>query len=289
MTAPVALVTAAPARHLDADLAPLAGALDAIGVPSEVVVWDDPAVRWSAYRLVVVRSTWDYVARHDAFLAWAEAVASVTTLANPAPMIRWNTDKRYLRDLGQAGVPVVPTVFHEPNHPVHVPPIEVVVKPAVSAGAADTGRYPPERRDEAVAHVQRLLAAGRVAMVQPYLAGVDQTGETALVFFEGVFSHAVRKGPILVPGVGMVEGLYAEEELAPREPTPAERAVADQALTAVPAVLGTPLYARVDLVPGPDGAPVVLELELTEPSVFHAHGPGSADRFAAAIARRLAP
>lgn len=289
MSAPVALVTAAPARHLDADLDPLVAALAACGVPADVVVWDDPAVPWAAYRLVVVRSTWDYVARHAAFLAWAEAVAGVTELANPAPMIRWNTDKRYLRDLGQAGVPVVPTVFHEPGQPVHVPPIEVVVKPAVSAGAADTGRYPPARRDEAVAHVEALLAAGRVAMVQPYLGAVDDTGETALVFFDGVFSHAVRKGPILVPGVDMVEGLYAEEDITPRQPAPAELAVAEQALAAVPAALGLPLYARVDVVPGPDGDPVVLELELTEPSVFHAHGPGSADRFAAAIVRRLAP
>jgi hypothetical protein len=121
-------------------------------------------------------------------------------------------------------------------------------------------------------------------MVQPYLAAVDGYGETALLYFAGRFSHAIRKGPMLDgPDLG-VPGLYKAEEISARVPTPAERAVADRVLAASAA---DPLYARVDLIPGPDGAPLLVELELTEPSVFLAHGDGAAQRFAEAIAARL--
>jgi hypothetical protein len=283
----VALVTATVARHLDEDLPPCAAALERAGIPHAIEVWDDPAVDWSSYELIVVRSAWDYHARYDEFLAWCDRVAAVSTVCNSVPIIRWNTDKRYLRDLQQAGAPVTPTIFHEPGHPVHVPPIEVVVKPAVSAGATDTERYAPEQRDEAVAHVERLLAQGRVAMVQPYMSDVDSYGETALVFFDGVYSHAIRKGPILLPEVGRVEGLYAEEDISVREPTAAEFAAAERVLAAVPPELGTPLYARVDLVPGPEGAPVLLELELAEPSLFVFTDEAAPDRFAAVVGHRL--
>jgi hypothetical protein len=92
----------------------------------------------------------------------------------------------------------------------------------------------------------------------------------------------------LVPGTAFVEGLFAEESIAPRTPSAEERAVAERTLDAVPAGRGSLLYARVDLVPGPDGAPLVLEVELTEPSVFFAHAPGAADRFARAICDKVA-
>jgi hypothetical protein len=177
-------------------------------------------VDWGAFDLVVVRSVWDYVPRREQFLAWAERVASVTRLANPVPVLRWSTDKRYLRDLQAAGVPVVPTVFLEPGDPVHVPPTtDVVVKPAISAGSADTDRYSPDRRDQAATHIRALLDGGRVVMLQPYLGGVDRHGETACVYFGGSYSHAFRKGAILrADGVAFVEGLYAAEDISPAWP-----------------------------------------------------------------------
>ena len=287
MSARVALVSAMAAVHLDEDLPACSAALTAAGIDHHVVAWDDPAVRWSDYELAVLRSTWDYHVRYDEFLAWLDAVARCTRVCNSPAMVRWNTDKRYLRHLQAQGVPVTPTVFHEPGGPVHVPPMEVVVKPAVSAGATDTARYAADRHDEAVAHVDRLLSEGRVAMVQPYLNGVEQHGETALVFFHGRFSHAIRKGAILVPEVGRVEGLYAEEDIRPRTPSAEEAALAGQVLAAVPSELGEPMYARVDLVPGPDGTPVLLELELAEPSLFVFTDPGAADGFARAVATEL--
>lgn len=259
----IALVTAAQAQALDEDLPPLLAALPG----SVAVVWDDPSVRWETYDLAIVRSTWDYVPRRDEFLAWAERVPR---LWNPAPILRWNTDKRYLRDF--AGLPVVPTHFIEPGDPVEIPfDGEVVVKPAIGAGAKDAARH--ATRSSAEAHVRRL---GRTAMVQPYVSEIEKHGEIGLVYVGGEFSHAIRKGAILRPDVKYVDGLYAAEDIRPRTPTREERALAEAVLARVP---GRTLYARVDLVPGP----MLLELEVTEPSLFLATSPGSAERFARAI------
>jgi glutathione synthase/RimK-type ligase-like ATP-grasp enzyme len=263
------------------------GPLDALGVTVDPVAWDAEA-DWASYRLAVLRSAWDYPSRRDAFVAWA---ARVPGLANPAAVVAWNTDKRYLAELGAAGVPVVHTDWvgagtgWRPSYRG-----EVVVKPAVGAGSVDSGRYDladAGQRDLAEAHVRRLQEAGRVAMVQPYLAAVDTHGETAMLYLDGAYSHAVRKGPMLTgPDVG-VDGLYREEDISPRRPSPAEHAVAEKALAALPFRAAELLYARVDLVPGPDGAPVVVELELTEPSLFLGTAEGAAERLASAIARRV--
>ncbi|SCE92314.1 hypothetical protein GA0074695_2174 [Micromonospora viridifaciens] len=271
-------------------LAPLA----ARGVTVEAAIWDDPAVDWSGYDLVVLRSPWDYALRRDEFVAWAQ---KVPCLVNPADVVAWNTDKRYLAELSAAGVPTVPTAWVEPGQS-WVPPAdsgEYVIKPAVSAGSQDTGRYDladPEHRELAAAHVRRLTAAGRVAMVQPYLNAVDTSGETALLFLAGpdglAFSHAIRKGPMLTgPDLGVAE-LYKKEQIDPRTAGPDQLAVAQQTLAAVPGGPDRLLYARVDLIPGPDGAPVLVELELTEPSLFIGYADAAPDRLAAAITTHLA-
>ncbi|MDO3704805.1 hypothetical protein Q3W71_24375 [Micromonospora sp. C28SCA-DRY-2] len=289
----VALVTCTELRDLDPDdrlvLAPLARH----GVAAEPVVWDDPAVDWAGYALAVLRSPWDYALRRDEFVAWA---ATVPALANPADVVRWNTDKRYLAELSAAGVPTVPTSWVAPGESWQPPADsgEYVVKPAVSAGSQDTGRYDladPEHRELAVAHVRRLSAAGRVTMVQPYLRAVDTAGETALLFLAGpdglAFSHAIRKGPMLTgPDLG-VAGLYRPEEITARTATEEQLAVAEKTLAAVPGGAERLLYARVDLIPGADGAPVLVELELTEPSLFLGHADGAPERLAAAIRTHL--
>jgi len=291
----VALVTAAPARDLDDDLAPLSAALAARGVAHEIVRWDDPAVDWAGFGLVVVRSVWDYVHRREEFLTWAEGTAAATALVNPPDQLRWSSDKRYLADLAAAGVPTVPTAFAAPGEPLAWPDApRVVVKPAVSAGSIDTAKYEMDMEGsddgrpppEAVEHVARLHASGRVAMAQPYLDAVeDERGETALVFLEGRLSHACRKGPMLIPGLAVVGDLFVEEDIRPATPTAAELAVADAALAAIPG--GPCLYARVDVIRDASGAPVVLELELVEPSLFLAFADGAAERTAAAIRARL--
>ena len=285
--ADVALATCSLLPDLDDDERLLIPALAAHGVSAEPRVWDDPSVRWHDYALVVVRSTWDYSDRRDAFLEWCSGVPA---LLNAVDVITWNTDKRYLRDLNRAGIPIVPTTWigagAEPEQ-ASLPAGELVVKPSISAGARNTSRYPAGDIAAARAHVRQLLAAGRAVMVQPYVESVDIVGETGVIFIDGVFSHAVRKGPVLrVPGVA-TDRLWAPEEISGREPDAEERAVADATLNALPWPRESVLYARVDLVRRDDGAAALLELELTEPSLFLGYGPGAAERLAAGIARRI--
>ena len=297
MPSRIALATSAGFPDLDEDGPVLLGALADRGLAAEPAVWTAPDVDWSAYDLVVVRSTWDYQDRRDEFLDWARGVAGVTRLANPVEVLVWNTDKTYLRGLRDAGLPVVATDWLEPGDTFTVPEAgEYVVKPAVSAGSRDTNRYLAGDHDErAAAHASALLAAGRTVMVQPYLSQVDTAGETAMFFFGGRYSHAIRKGPLLTFAMEIVSAAYKEETVEPREPSAAERDAAEQVLDALtqlaPAARTELPYARVDVVPAQDGTPTLLELELTEPSMFlvydGAGGAASAARFAEAIEAAL--
>jgi glutathione synthase/RimK-type ligase-like ATP-grasp enzyme len=261
------------------DVQDLIAALAHLGVGAEPVSWD-AEVDWSRYDLVVIRSTWDYTDRRDEFVAWAESLPRVL---NPAGIIRWNTDKRYLRDLAVAGVPVVPTLWDPDDIPSEWP--EYVIKPAVSIGSGDTARWGPGEEDAARAHLRSLRDAGRTAMVQPYLSAVDTAGETALVFCDGEYSHAGRKARILTAGAG-IQGPVRDDVTRGRvtaaTATEAELDLANRALAAVPGGEDL-LYARVDMIPGPDGAPLIIELELTEPNLYLHHAPGSAERFAVSI------
>mgnify|MGYP003288319110 CR=1 FL=1 len=280
--APVALATCAEVAEGDEDSPALVRALAARGVEARPAVWDDPTVDWPGFDLVVVRSTWDYAERRDAFLAWA---GSLRRVLNELDVLRWNTDKRYLRELEHAGVAVVPTHILEPGENLEAPHGRFVVKPAVSAGARHSARYEPGQAAEAQAHVARLHGLSRAVMVQPYLDGIETHGETALVYIGESYSHSVRKAPLLLPWQAPGEALYLEEQVEAARPSEAERAVADAALRLAPEGL---LYARVDLVPGPEG-PLVLEVELTEPSLWLGYAVGAAERFADAIAEAVAP
>ncbi|MEV0397053.1 ATP-grasp domain-containing protein [Polymorphospora rubra] len=287
----VAFVTCAELPDLDPDDRPAYDALVRRGVVVDMVSWDAD-VDWAGYDLAVLRSPWDYVPRRAEFVAWA---ATVPRLANPADVVVWNTDKRYLRELAAGGVPVVPTTWLEPADTWSPPTTgEYVVKPAVSAGSRDTGRYLLDdagHRRLAAAHAARLGAAGRLTMVQPYLSAVDTAGEAALVFLGGpgglTFSHSIRKGAMLTgPDLGGEE-LYKEENISARTATTAELAVAARVLDLVPGGPDRLLYARVDLIPDADGSPLLVELELTEPSLFFPYADGAAERFADAVAARL--
>jgi glutathione synthase/RimK-type ligase-like ATP-grasp enzyme len=243
-------------------------------------VWSDPHADWAAPDLVVVRSTWDYAWRHDAFVAWAR---SVPRILNRAEVIAWNTDKSYLAELPHA----VATQFVHVADAWEPPAGEYVVKPTISSGSRDTARYRRDDERDARAHVQAIVGDGRTAMVQPYLEAVDAHGETALIYFGGDYSHAIRKGPLLRPGQAPSQALYLREELSPRMPSSAERAAAEDVLNALPWPRTELLYARVDLITAADGKPRLVELELTEPSLFFAYADGSAQRLAALIIDRL--
>ena len=291
----IALVTAIAAFALDEDLAPLQQALNRAGIEAPILAWDDMTVSWSRFDSVLLRSAWDYSERLPEFLAWAERTSQQTTLLNPIEIVRHNTDKHYLAELAKAGVPVVPSRFAEPGEDApaalrhflesYPDAAEFVVKPAIGAGSRDAQRYGREQGVDAAKHVARLLDAGRSVLLQPYLASVDEAGETALMFFDGQFSHAIRKGPLLQRDEGPTRALFAPEKISARAPGADELAVAKAALAALP---GGPLaYARVDLIRAADGSPVLLELELTEPSLFFPYSEGSADRFASTLAARL--
>jgi hypothetical protein len=198
-------------------------------------------------------------------------------------VLRWNTDKRYLAEIPHA----IPTQFVVDGEDWMPPAAEFVVKPSVSAGARDAARYVESETDRARAHVAELVAGGRTAMVQPYLSSVDASGETALLYLGGRYSHAIRKGPLLVAGADPGQQLYANEHILPRQPEPDELAAGDQILDALPFPRSELLYARVDLIRGSGGEPQLIELELTEPSLFLSYGEGAAGRLADEVVARL--
>ncbi|WP_197320067.1 hypothetical protein [Saccharomonospora sp. NB11] len=256
------------------------------GTPTRWAVWDDPDVDFAAAELVVLRATWDYSPRREEFLAWCE---TVPRLSNTASVVRWNTDKRYLLDLAAAGLPIVPTTVVDVGDSPQWPDGEFVVKPAVGAGAAGARRFAPGEQDLAADHLAALHADGRAALVQPYQDHVDAHGETALVFVGGRYSHSFAKAALL-PRTG--DRAPGDEKLTAATPRPADRELAENALDVGAGLLGVSradlLYARVDVVTGADGRPVLLELELTEPYLGFAHADSAAPaRFASAIRGQL--
>ncbi len=279
----------------------LQAALAAAGIEATTAVWNDPAVDWSGYDLVLASGTWDNIHHVDEFLAWADGVsARGVPVRNSPATLRWNIDKHYLRDLERAGVATVPTQWVEPipGDPdgrqvkalvaaLGLPGVELVVKPSVSGGGYRTARYEPGTQAAARAHIVELLAAGNTAMVQPYVPRVDVEGETALIYIGGRFSHAVHKDPMIRRGVGPTDSLIDNQVMRAATATAAQRALAEQALAGAEALLGPMTYARVDTVETDEG-PALLELELLDPVLFFPHHPEGAALLAAELARLVA-
>ena len=261
-------------------------ALTSLGFSVTWAAWDS-GFDFASADAVILRATWDYPARRAEFLAWCDSVPS---LVNPADVVRWNTDKSYLVELADAGVAVVPTTLVAPGDPARFPSSEFVVKPSVGAGSRGVARF--KAGADASAHVAALHAEDHTAMIQPYQSSVDSSGELALVYLGGIYSHSFTKSAML--GSAMDEsGLYVTEKLAPASPPADAVALAEDALDAASALLGILraelLYARVDLVRGADGKPLLLELELTEPSLgFRQADEAAAMRFASAVRQQLA-
>jgi glutathione synthase/RimK-type ligase-like ATP-grasp enzyme len=283
----VALVTCREALGIDYDMPLLLEAVRATGRAVDEVCWDDESIDWSTYDHVVIRSTWDYHRRYNEFMQWVRAVSSVSTISNSVDVITWNTDKHYLAEVAEMGLPVVPTVFIEPGHDDWRDQVrellskgDVVVKPAISAGSNDTERH--GNFDAAQKHIAELLSAQRSVMLQPYMADVDVESETGLVFIDSKFSHAFAKGPLLAQAKNMSGGLYAEEEIGGRQPTAEQLLIGERAAKWLTSRFGKLLYARVDLLPTPQG-PVIIEIELTEPSLYLLLHPPAATQLAEAI------
>lgn len=285
----IAFVTS-PALPLLTDDDRLAvAALAELGLDAVPAVWDDDAIDWTRFAAIVVRSPWDYFVRAAEFARWLDRLESLgAPLWNPAPLLRWNMDKRYLRDLERAGVRCVPTEWAEDSRASRLADIlrgrgweRAVVKPIVSGGAHETWMVSaPEIDGEVEARFGRLAAAG--AMVQPFVEEIRSEGEWSLLFFAGSYSHAVVKRP--AAGDFRVQAAHGGREHA-AEPAPDLVASARQVLAQVTQPW---LYARVDVCRH-DGAWTLMELEMLEPSLFLEADPGAPERFARAVAARVAP
>jgi glutathione synthase/RimK-type ligase-like ATP-grasp enzyme len=271
--------------------------MEDLGLAARPVVWSDPNVVWSDFDLVVASGAWDNIHHQAAFLAWVDRVGTElgVPMVNSPATLRWNLDKHYLRALADAGVPIVPTTFVEPDAAADLPDLsdvtlpdhEIVVKPAISGGGFRTARYTAGEHDHARAHLAALLGAGRSAMVQPYQHAVDAEGEAGLVFIGGAFSHAIRKEPMIRPGAGPRDSLIANQVVSPCAAVADQVDMAEAALGAAEALVGPSTYARVDMVRGADGRPALLELELLDPVLFMTTAPASAESFARVLADTL--
>jgi glutathione synthase/RimK-type ligase-like ATP-grasp enzyme len=273
----------------------LRAALTDAGVDAVTAVWNDPDVDWCAFDLVLANGTWSNIHHVDEFLAWVDGVAACDVPVRNSPAtLHWNIDKHYLRDLEQAGVPTVPTLWVEPDTAavdlpaLDFPATEVVVKPSISGGGNRTARYEPHEHDAARAHASDLAASGRTAMVQPYEPRVDTEGETALIYIGGTFSHAVHKGPMIRRGEGPLDNLIHNMQITGATATTAQLGVAGRALAEAEGIVGPTSYARIDLVETLDAGPALLELELLDPVLFLPHCPEAARALAGELARQVA-
>lgn len=278
----VALATSAQYADLDEDDQPLRSSLEHRGAQVTAAVWNDPAVDWAAFDVVVIRSTWDYIDHVDDFTAWADRVSSVTRLHNSAPVVRWNAHKGYLDELHAFGLPVVPTRLLRQGESATLDQVLrrqgwglAVVKPAVSAGSRDTIRVSLRDAAEHQAFLDGLLATGDV-LVQPYVESVTQGGERSLIFFDGRYSHAVRK--VAAEGDFRVQPQFGGLITADQPP----QKVKDLARSILERAEVDTLYARVDLVRIGEKWKL-LELELIEPRLFFATDQRAVHRFADAI------
>ena len=296
----VAYVTCEPRQNEWEDDQLSAAILARRGIEVEFVAWDDPDADWESYGLAVVRSTWDYTLRLEEFLEWTDRVGP-ERLRNVPAMIRWNTDKRYLAELDGGGLPVPPTALVAPGGPAPGFGGKVVIKPVSGAGARDTGVFDDESRAEAELLLEKLGDQGEIAMIQPFIPWIDDRGETAVLFFGGVFAYALRKKAFLPesgvtpikPGTTVAEGMFDPELITPAEATEAEIELGSKTVAWLARRFGSmPLYARIDMVSSPEGEPVLMEVEVTEPSLYLGKAQGlevpGAEQFAAAVEAALA-
>lgn len=283
----VALVTCGAYPDLYEDDVPLVPALEALGIDGHPVVWSDPRVDWMAFDALVIRSVWDYFERLDEFRPWLDArLASGVLMCNAGEILRWNFDKRYLQELADAGVRVVPTIVVPRGDDPDIAALaggrgwdEVVVKPTVAGGAYRTHRF---RLDDAGRYREPIAITlrDRGVLVQPFLPEILSEGELSLLFFSGEFSHAVRKRA--TGGDYRVQFQYG----GTTEPVEASPEWIEEARACIAAAPSLPVYARVDGVIR-RGRFVLMELEVFEPLMFLDQHPQACDRFARAIRGRL--
>jgi glutathione synthase/RimK-type ligase-like ATP-grasp enzyme len=274
----IAFVTHPKHPEIEEDDRPLGAALARRGALVLTASWDDPDFAWDRVDLALLRSPWDYCRRYEEFLGWLRRVEAVTNLLNDPDLVRWNMDKRYLLELAGKGVPTVPTALVARGESVSLRELcsrrgwdIVVLKPSVSADSWETIRVGPGQYAEGQAYLDRHRPL-REIMVQPFVEDIEGGGEHSLMFFGGDYSHAVRKNSLFKGGrhVGP-EGLPAD---------PGNDAVEMARNVLFKAGCPQIPYARVDIARDENGSPLLLELELFEPTLFFLEKPGSEERLA---------
>lgn len=283
-TLPGAVNRRVDAFEHDQTMEALGASFAAHGATVEALSWDDHHARFGAFDAVVIGTTWDYWDRHAEFLATLRRIESETRLFNASTLVAWNSDKRYLGDLAARGVPLPPTVFldHATEDAVRsafdalVPEVdgELVVKRRIGAGAA--GQHRLRRGDRIPAMPEPMLA-------QAFLPSIVSEGELSFVFVDGELSHALSKRPSV--GDYRVQSAFGGRNEA-LTPSAEDVASAAAVVGAIEPALGTPLYARVDMVRAGGGALALMELEVIEPFLYPRQGHRLGELLHAAIARR---
>lgn len=285
----IALATCSNLPDWEVDDKPLHAALVERGVEVVQPVWSDFDFDWRGCDACLIRTTWDYQDHHEAFIAWAARVATQTRLFNPFELIRWNTDKHYLRDLESRGVSIIETVWLETGAQVDLNRVlaergwdKAFLKPVIGSTARETLRFDAtdDSIEQATRHLDRLLA-GESMMLQPYLSSVETEGELSVILIGGQVTHCVRKIP--VPGDYRVQDDFGASD----EPIQLSASDLDLARSIVAKVDWPWLYARVDFLRDRDGQLKLSELEMVEPSLFFRHSPTAADQLADALCRKL--
>ena len=292
-----------PAAHTMLDVTPLLAALRERGAEARAVDWADEEVDWAGFDLVVLRSPWDYSERPAQFDAWLESAGALTRILNEPALVRWNMDKRYLTALAEAGIPGVPTSWHDEEASLadalqeaarraagsgaaDPSATHVVLKPSVGAGARLAGLLRP---DDPAAHAlgRQILAERGTVMLQPEIPELSAGHEKALYLIDGHFTHAIAKGALLARGGGLRGGTYRESPQQV-EASAAEREFAERVLAATATTTGLemPLCARIDLVDTSAQGMLLLEAELFEPLFNLQLAPEVTGVFAEAILAR---
>jgi glutathione synthase/RimK-type ligase-like ATP-grasp enzyme len=267
--------------------APLFAALSERGLGCFPRDWRTAPGRWSDADGWLIRTTWDYWRHSGEYIAMLDdAEKSGVPFWNPPPLARWNLDKRYLVDLASRGIDVVSTLVLDEPAQVRAAMASAgweraVLKPAISAAGWQTHRVTPDDVEERERTI-RAEVGDTPLLLQPFVSEIQRAGELSLLFVEGEFCHAVSKIP--APGEFRVQEAYGGI-FAPARPGQKTLQAAARVLGAVPPG-AAPLYARIDGVLLEDRF-LLMEAELLEPSFYFAHGPETAHRLAAAVARRL--
>ncbi|MEM6947025.1 MAG: hypothetical protein AAF486_02935 [Pseudomonadota bacterium] len=280
LTLPGARNRRSDAHEHDLMVAALAPALAERGLALTAMAWDAPGVDWPArFSAAIIGTTWDYWDRHSAFLQRLAEIECQVPLFNPATLVRWNSRKTYLQALARRGVPTIPTLWLDrvtedglARACAAFETEEVVIKRQIGAGA--DGQYK-------LSLGAPVPSTAEPMMVQPFLQTIEREGEISFIFIDGALCHAVLKRP--KSGDYRIQSLYGGTEDV-IDPAPSDREDADRVMAALDE---TPLYARVDMVRGPDGGLLLMELELIEPYLYPEQAPQLGERFAAALRARL--